>query len=74
MSRTEIVRNQAVLRYETAYGKQIVVRFRVKSEVRYFLNRVNDQIARWRPILKPEELAEYKRAAEIYSRLLPTAR
>jgi hypothetical protein len=43
-------------------------------EVRYFLKRVNEEIARWRPILKPEELAEYERAAEIYSRLLPAAR
>ncbi|HSG72686.1 MAG TPA: CehA/McbA family metallohydrolase [Planctomycetaceae bacterium] len=43
-------------------------------EVRYFLKRVNEEIARWRPVLKPEELAEYERAAEIYSRLLPSAR
>lgn len=44
-----------------------------KIETDYFVSRMAEQISRNRDIVRPEELAEYQRAHDIYARLAETA-
>ena len=44
-----------------------------KIEVDYFVRRMKDEIVRNRDILRPEEIAEYEQARDIYARLAETA-
>jgi len=44
-----------------------------KIEVDYFVRRMKDEITRNRDILRPEEIAEYEQARDIYARLAETA-
>jgi hypothetical protein len=45
-----------------------------RKEIRYFIRRMQEEIARNKPVLDAESLAEYQKALEVFQKLEETAR
>jgi hypothetical protein len=55
----------------TVPGKPLLPK---RKEIRYFIRRMQEEIARNKPVLDAESLAEYQKALEVFQKLEETAR